>query len=295
MTYLILGDYKYLGRKIGEELVKDNTVVFLDNNLDESVNEIGVGIFGDISSEYSLRTTCSKYDVDNIIITPQKIYSRDTGYDHVKECSELTKCAFSVVSLLNTHKIKHVYLRSSYEMYGYNKKSTIKELYVGCPLTYRGASLRYMEDILRIHCFRTKTMFTSFRVFEIFGGKEDVYSEWFLPRVFGELYSSGFTTVPQHTSTIDFIHEDDVVSSICKLVSLDFCGPINIGSGTGFKIKNVVSRIKKFTKPDSYNISIDETLPSNFQVAEVSILNTFYTPKVSFENWFQTMTHKSGV
>ena len=70
----------------------------------------------------------------------------------------------------------------------------------------------------------------------------------------------------------DFIFSKDVAISMIKLMKIAPMHPVNIGSGQGFRIKQVVNLINKFFK-NEFNINWNKTKPSG---DKIRILDTKY-------------------
>ena len=70
----------------------------------------------------------------------------------------------------------------------------------------------------------------------------------------------------------DFIFSKDVAMSMAKLMKIAPKDPVNIGSGKGFKIKQVVNLINKFFK-NQFKIDWDKSKPSG---DKIRILDTKY-------------------
>ena len=70
----------------------------------------------------------------------------------------------------------------------------------------------------------------------------------------------------------DFIFSKDVAKSMAKLMKIAPSDPVNIGSGKGFKIEQVVNLINKFFK-NQFKINWDKSKPSG---DKIRILDTKY-------------------
>ena len=72
------------------------------------------------------------------------------------------------------------------------------------------------------------------------------------------------------SATRDFIFSKDVAYSMMKLMKIAPKGPVNIGSGKGFKIREVVNIINQYFK-NKFNIRWDTSKPTGDKIRILDI------------------------
>jgi nucleoside-diphosphate-sugar epimerase len=82
---------------------------------------------------------------------------------------------------------------------------------------------------------------------------------------------------PGSTKLRDFIHVDDVVTAILRLVEVDFEGIINIGTGKGVTLRELATALEAFIPiPEAPRDLPDGIFPTFSYVADVSKLNSVF-------------------
>jgi len=87
----------------------------------------------------------------------------------------------------------------------------------------------------------------------------------------------------------DFIFSEDVARGMIQIVKQKIQFPVNLGSGNGITIKNLVESIVKFIPNKNINIVWDETKPTG---DAIRIMDTTKAKKIGFECEF---TIESGI
>jgi len=83
------------------------------------------------------------------------------------------------------------------------------------------------------------------------------------------------------TQTRDFIHIEDVVNSVLKVVESGYETPINIGTGVPMSINEVLDVILSETKwkPLKINYLLNKDIGEKHRCADISLLKKIYKPK----------------
>lgn len=131
------------------------------------------------------------------------------------------------------HNIKHFYFVSSCAVYGDVNHTNEGQL---ChPISLNGHIKKLNETIIHSFCKANRIGFTSFRVFNTFGG-DDKFS--IVSKLLNEARCNGVFTLNNYgLSQRDFIHVDDIAKVILKTLELDIKPEyLNVGTGRTHKI-----------------------------------------------------------
>jgi len=82
----------------------------------------------------------------------------------------------------------------------------------------------------------------------------------------------------------DFVHIDDVVAAVLRLVELGVDVPVNIGTGRPTSFDDLAEMVASAVgyRPE-LDHHLDQPAGVDYRVADVSLLHTFYEPKVDLE------------
>lgn len=225
MNILVTGANGNLGRHIISN-VKSHSVEKLDREtwaeLDKKLvqSEIIIHAAGDIKSSI---TASPVNNIDSNILSTMRLLESSVK-----------------------HGIKHFYFVSSCAVYG-----DVNHTYEGqiChPISINGEIKKLNETIISAFCEENGIGFTSFRVFNTFGG-DDEFS--IVSRLLSQARINGtFTLNNNGLSQRDFIHVDDISNIILKTIDLDVKPEyLNIGTGSTYKIVDLYNIvIQKFPK-----------------------------------------------
>lgn len=90
----------------------------------------------------------------------------------------------------------------------------------------------------------------------------------------------------------DFIHVDDVVSSILAIAEQGIDGPVNLGTGRGATVDEVANIVLTAAKLNREIVHrLDKPSGPRWRVADTSRLNEFYTPTVTLEQGIARALH----
>ena len=138
------------------------------------------------------------------------------------------------------HGIKHFYFVSSCAVYG--DVNHTSEEQVCNPASLNGDIKKLNETIISSFCEENDIGFTSFRVFNTFGG-DDKFS--IVSKLLNEARNNGIFVLNNHgLSQRDFIHVDDVAKIILKTMELnEKPNYLNVGTGTTHKIAELYNLV----------------------------------------------------
>ena len=140
------------------------------------------------------------------------------------------------------HGIKHFYFVSSCAVYG--DVSHTSETQICHPISLNGDIKKLNETIISSFCEKNGIGFTSFRVFNTFGG-DDKFS--IVSKLLNQARNNGsFTLNNNGLSQRDFIHVEDIAKVILKTLELDVKPEyLNVGTGATYKIVDLYNIVKQ--------------------------------------------------
>jgi nucleoside-diphosphate-sugar epimerase len=143
-----------------------------------------------------------------------------------------------------THGGRRIVTAGTCAEYDWNQKSPFTETGTSMhPQTLYGAAKYTLFLTLQKFAEATNLSFASGRIFFPYGPNEP--AERLIPSVIGSLLRNEPANTSDATQIRDFIHVDDVASAFVALVDSDVIGAVNIGSGKGTELKEVVESIAK--------------------------------------------------
>ena len=164
---------------------------------------------------------------------------------NVSPVSNIDSNILSTMRLLELslkHNIKHFYFVSSCAVYG--DVNHTNENQVCHPTSVNGEIKKLNETIISSFCKKNKIGFTSFRVFNTFGG-DDKFS--IVSKLLSMARNNGSFILNNHgSSQRDFIHVNDVAMVILKTLKLDIKPEyLNVGTGRTHKIIDLYNIVIK--------------------------------------------------
>jgi len=80
----------------------------------------------------------------------------------------------------------------------------------------------------------------------------------------------------------DFIFVEDAADAVLKLLNVDYCGPINLGTGNSVSIKEIINIIKDLSGKDIVDENKKVTGPMKFST-DISLLKNLTGWKPKFD------------
>lgn len=145
-----------------------------------------------------------------------------------------------ILDFFKNSKINKIIYTSSSSVYGNNiycnEKDELK------PLNLHASLKVANEKLIEKFCLTNNIDFTIARIFNMYGGS-DKFS--IISKIIDSIKSNKeITIVNQGNAIRDFIHIDDVVEIYLKLLDLKDINYVNIGTGNGISIKNILDFLK---------------------------------------------------
>ncbi len=147
--------------------------------------------------------------------------------------------------------IDKVIFTSSSSVYGSNPWAAESDR---CDITNLYASLKFASELfLREHLADTRIALIITRVFNMYGGADEFSV---VSKIANALsLGTGFQVSNHGRSVRDFVHVRDVVEIYQRLLASTFSGVVNVGSGTGLSVSDLIEKAEMAFKrrlPVSY-------------------------------------------
>jgi len=141
-----------------------------------------------------------------------------------------------------SRNIRKIIYTSSSSVYGNN--SSCRETDTLRPESLHAALKISNERLVASFARKEKIPFVVTRIFNMFGG----YDEFsIISKIIFAIKQKNELTLINHGAAIrDFIHIDDVASIYEEIIQVDYSGYLNIGTGSGNSVKNILSFVDKY-------------------------------------------------
>lgn len=249
-TILVTGGAGYIGSVAVESLLKQNHSVCVIDNLSKGkeVNPNTKCFEGDLCDPSFVDSVFESEKIDAVM--------HFAGYKAVGESMENTaKYSDNITGTLVLlkamvkHNVKKIIFSSTAAVYAPNSDMLTEDSPVA-PVSYYGhtklACEKELEWFYKIHGLE----YISFRYFNVVGGTYDDPSAQNLFPIIEEvisgkrkvlqIYGDDYDT-PDGTCIRDYVHVQDIVDAHILALDSAFVGVLNLGSGKGYSVKEIVS------------------------------------------------------
>ena len=233
---LVTGSSGFIGKKIVKRL--DKLKVITDSNISERI---------DLQNKEQVM----KLDSADMVIhlggkTPQNELKWSEYFDN------------NVIGTLNIleyciqKKVKKMIYVSSY-VYGNPKYCPIDENHPINPHNAYTESKYLGERLCEFYCNRSDLNLIILRPFNIFG--ESMREGFLITNLINSVKTGKKLTIVNKNSKRDFLHVDDFVDLIVKLIDCDFKFEVfNVGAGRSYSFEDIIKKIERMT---SQKINVD--------------------------------------
>ena len=271
---LITGSSGFIGKEIVKRL--DKSKVITDSNNSERI-------------DLQNREQVLKLDSVDIVIhlggkTPQKELKWSEYFDN------------NVIGTLNVleyciqKKVKKMIYVSSY-VYGNPKYCPVDENHPINPHNAYTESKYLGERLCEFYCNRSDLNLIILRPFNIFG--ESMRDGFLITNLINSVKTDKKLTIVNKNSKRDFLHVDDFVDLIVKLIDYDFKFEIfNVGAGESYSFEDIIKKIERITSQkinaeyeENKEIFIDDIR------ADISKIKnkTNWQPRIKFDKGLEKM------
>jgi nucleoside-diphosphate-sugar epimerase len=223
----VTGSNGLIGRSLKKNLIKFTSISYRDN-----LDEIEFDVHEDATLIHLASSSNTRYTIDSSV----ELYMRDVNLS-----LELFK------KFLNKNPNGRIILLSSCGDLHWSYYEKIQnEQSVPFPKTIHGAHKLLLENYGNILTQNTKAKFIVLRVTNVYGGDVsldrvngfiDKYVSCFKNNSIMQVYSN-------QNSSYDWIHLDDVVSSVLSSISYNSSGTFLIGDGNSYSLKHLLNLLK---------------------------------------------------
>jgi len=259
-TILVTGGAGYIGSVAVKELVKNHEVIVVDNlskGKKELVDKKAIFYEADLIDNEKLHEIFKKHKINSVV--------HFAAYKSVEESmlnpSKYSDNIIGTINLLNCmvkFNVPKLIFSSSAAVYGMPEKRTIDEETELKPINYYGYTKKISEEIIEYFHKIHNIQYISLRYFNVAGdvlNYVDPEANNIFPiimevinrkrdklTIFGDDYDT-----PDGTCVRDYIHVSDLVEAHIKALNSYYNGVINLGSGKGYSVKELVSAFIRLT------------------------------------------------
>ena len=271
---LVTGSSGFIGKKIVKRL--DKLKVITDSNNSERI---------DLQNKEQVM----KLDSADIVIhlggkTPQNELKWSEYFDN------------NVIGTLNVleyciqKKVKKMIYVSSY-VYGDPKYCPIDENHPINPHNAYTESKYLGERLCEFYCNRSDLNLIILRPFNIFG--ESMREGFLITNLINSVKTGKKLTIVNKNSKRDFLHVDDFVDLIVKLIDYDFKLEVfNVGAGISYSFEDIIKKIERITSQkinadyeENKEIFIDEITSDISKIKN----KTNWQPRIKFDEGLEKM------
>ncbi len=279
MKILVVGGAGYIGSHVVADLCEKGNDVFVFDNLYsgsiENIDKKAKFIMGDVNSENDLDKLFKiKFD---IVFHFAALKAAGESMDNPEIYSKNN--INGTINLLNTmvaHDIKKIVFSSSAAVYGYPKYLPIDEKHTIKPINYYGYTKKVIEEILNWYGKLKEINYATLRYFNAAGydineriKEREKTTANLLPIVLEcavglreklNIFGDDYNTL-DGTGIRDYIHVNDL--SNAHLKAMDYLNKnknnlvLNLGTGHGYSVLEVIKMAKKITGKEIKHSVID--------------------------------------
>ncbi|MCL2280561.1 UDP-glucose 4-epimerase GalE [Candidatus Saccharibacteria bacterium] len=267
---LVLGGAGYIGSHMVDKLITDGYDVIVVDNLvnghrasvpaDVPFYEINIG------DKTALDKIFVENQIDAVVHFAAFIEVAESMADPMKYFSNNTTNMTALLEIMRDHDVKKIVFSSSAAVYGVPERIPIKENDPKNPINPYGLSKLQMEQQMHWADVAYGIKGVAFRYFNVAGAKadgsigEDHHPETHLipivlqaaagQREMVEMFGDDYNT-PDGFNVRDYVHVLDVVDA--HVLALDYLAEknqsntFNLGSATGFSVKQIVEAAREVT------------------------------------------------
>ena len=264
---LVIGGAGYIGSHVQKQLLEDGFEVVIYDNL-SSGNKINIlpyseFIEGDILDKEKLYQAMM-LDIDGVVhLAGKKAVGESMIYPEIYAENNITG-SLNILNAMVKANVKHIVFSSSAAVYGMPKYPTIDEDHPICPINYYGYTKVAVEQNMEWFARLGKLNYTALRYFNAVGYAKDKSIQGrernpqnLLPiimevatgkRAEFSIFGNDYDT-PDGTCIRDYIHVSDLArahsAALGKLMSSDDSFVLNLGTGKGTSVKEVVDATER--------------------------------------------------
>jgi UDP-glucose 4-epimerase len=248
---LLIGGTGFIGRSIATKLVQSGHFAIAaarhtPTDWPTQIEKISCAV----SDVDRLIALISRKKIDTVVHLASSLLPSSGEAMFLKERNLITNPTIQLASRLADCAVRLVYISSGGTIYGVSDKSFVSETSPTAPISFYGQSKLETESHLRF-LERTKSLrLLILRPSNPYGpGQSFTGTQGLVSVILGRMKSGEPLQVwGDGSSTRDYIYIDDLINIITQLIKANAEGiTLNIGSGVGASLMDVVSVIEKVT------------------------------------------------
>lgn len=270
MSILVVGGAGYIGSHMVKRLIEKGQEVVVVDNLStghrKAVDEKARFYEGDIRNHVFLKGVFDRENIDTVVHFAAFSIVPESMEKPLKYFDNNTAGMVALLEEMRDHDVKRIIFSSTAATYGVPEKSPIEENDRQAPINPYGESKLMMEKIIRWADQAYGIKFVALRYFNVAGAYpdgsigEDHGPETHLTpiilqvaagqrdqlKIFGDDYNT-----PDGTNIRDYVHVLDLVDAHILAINYLKAGNdsdvFNLGSSTGFSVKQMVEAAREVT------------------------------------------------
>ena len=270
MSILVVGGAGYIGSHMVKRLIEQGQEVVVVDNLStghrKAVDEKARFYEGDIRNHVFLKGVFDRENIDTVVHFAAFSIVPESMEKPLKYFDNNTAGMVALLEEMRDHDVKRIIFSSTAATYGVPEKSPIEETDRQAPINPYGESKLMMERIIRWADQAYGIKFVALRYFNVAGAYpdgsigEDHGPETHLTpiilqvaagqrdqlKIFGDDYNT-----PDGTNVRDYVHVLDLVDAHILAINYLKAGNdsdvFNLGSSTGFSVKQMVEAAREVT------------------------------------------------
>jgi len=261
MNCLLIGGAGFIGSSIAEHIAsnKNCKITILEPEFASlhRLKGIPVTIYrGNLDNLNDLKTIIIERDIDTVIHLVSTIIPGSTFDDYQREFTEVVFPSIKLIEYCCERRIKFVYFSSGGTVYGDRKGQSV-HFSENCPMepiSYYGWSKQIMENCI-LYMHRTQGLrYIILRPSNPYGKGQNLYGKQGLIAVaLGKILAGENIQIWGDGSAVrDYIYIDDLGRAVAAIINNEAIinTTINIGSGEGYSINEIISILKETVTED---------------------------------------------
>lgn len=211
-----------------------------------------ITIFKGALADYDLlQSLLENHSIDIVIHLVSTLVPGSSYEDYKREFENIIFPTIRLMGLCAEKEIKFVYFSSGGTVYGNNSHEKFTETDIREPISYYGLSKQIIEDSILFEHRRGNLRYLIVRPSNPYGPGQSLNGvQGLIAVAMGRILANEPIIIWGDGSTIrDYIFIDDLVKYTFELIEKEIENEIiNIGSGTGYSIKDILSHIENIVK-----------------------------------------------
>jgi UDP-glucose 4-epimerase len=266
---LLLGGCGFLGRNITQTLSHDNfTVIVFDKNKSCHI-ESAKFYQGDINDTDSIINIIKQNSITTVFHCVSSLLPSSDSMLYIYDIDHVLSPSIKILDCCVENGIKFIFISSGGTIYGNTKDKILSEEVTPSPISFYGLSKFQMENLILFYHRRYGLDYIILRPSNPFGYGQNLYGRQGLIAVLiGKLLKGENAVIYGDGSSIrDYIYINDFNYYIKEILNNNIANvTINIGSGKGYSIKQIITYLENITRK---KIHIEYTESRKTDVARI--------------------------